>query len=27
MEWTNPHSWIHIAVKDEKTGEVNEWMI
>lgn len=27
MEWINPHSWIHIAVKDEKTGKVNEWMI
>ena len=27
MEWINPHSWIHIAVPDEKTGNVNEWMI
>jgi hypothetical protein len=27
MEWINPHSWIHIAVQDEKTGKVNEWMI
>ena len=27
MEWINPHSWIHIAVPDEKTGKVNEWMI
>ena len=27
MEWINPHSWIHIAVLDEKTGKVNEWMI
>ena len=27
MEWINPHSWIHIAVADEKTGRVNEWMI
>jgi hypothetical protein len=27
MEWINPHSWIHIAVADEKTGKVNEWMI
>jgi hypothetical protein len=24
MEWINPHSWIHIAVADEKTGIVNE---
>ena len=27
MEWINPDSWIHIAVPDEKTGQVNEWMI
>ena len=27
MEWINPHSWIHIAVADDKTGVVNEWMI
>jgi hypothetical protein len=27
MEWTNPHSWIHIAVPDETTGKVSEWMI
>ena len=27
MEWINPHSWIHISVKDEKSGEGNEWMI
>jgi hypothetical protein len=27
MEWINPHSWIHIAVTDDKTGVVNEWMI
>jgi hypothetical protein len=27
MEWINPHSWIHINVPDEKTGEVHEWMI
>ena len=27
MEWINPHSWIHIAVADEKTGKTNEWMI
>jgi hypothetical protein len=26
MEWINPHSWIHIAVPDEK-GVVTEWMI
>ena len=27
MEWINPHSWIHLAVVDEETGETNEWMI
>ena len=27
VELINPHSWIHIAVPDEKTGKVNEWMI
>ncbi len=27
MEWINPHSWIHVAVEDEKTGETHEWMI
>ncbi|MEI9815149.1 MAG: DUF6152 family protein [Acidobacteriota bacterium] len=27
MEWINPHSWIHIAVVDEKTGVTNNWMI
>lgn len=27
MEWINPHSWIHIAVPDEKTSKVTEWMI
>ena len=26
MEWINPHSWIHIDVKDAK-GTVTEWMI
>ncbi|HEV8317141.1 MAG TPA: DUF6152 family protein [Vicinamibacterales bacterium] len=26
MEWINPHSWIHIDVKDAK-GSVTEWMI
>jgi len=27
MEWINPHSWIHIAVPDAKTGKTIEWMI
>ena len=26
MEWVNPHSWIHIDVKDAK-GEVANWMV
>src|SRR3712207_5925764 len=26
MEWINPHSWIHIDVKDEK-GQVQRWMV
>ena len=27
MEWINPHSWIHMDVKDEKTGKVERWMV
>jgi hypothetical protein len=27
MEWINPHSWIHVAVVDDETGEMHEWMI
>jgi hypothetical protein len=27
MEWINPHSWIHIDVKDPQTGKVERWMI
>jgi hypothetical protein len=27
MEWINPHSWIHVSVLDEKTGQTNVWMI
>ena len=27
MDWINPHSWIHIDVKDEKTGKVERWMV
>ncbi len=26
MEWINPHSWIHIDVKDE-SGKVTSWMV
>ena len=25
IEWTNPHVWFYINVKDEKTGEVANW--
>ena len=25
VEWTNPHVWFYINVKDEKTGEVANW--
>src|SRR6185503_6690063 len=25
FEWTNPHAWIYIDTKDEKTGEVANW--
>src|SRR4026208_1373213 len=27
MEWINPHSWIHIDVKDPATGKIERWMI
>jgi hypothetical protein len=25
IEWTNPHVWFYINVKDEQTGEVTNW--
>ena len=25
VDWTNPHVWFYINVKDEKTGEVSNW--
>jgi hypothetical protein len=25
VEWTNPHVWFYINVKDPKTGEVTNW--
>ena len=25
VEWTNPHVWFYVNVKDEKTGEVSNW--
>jgi hypothetical protein len=27
MEWINPHSWIHIDVKDQASGKVERWMV
>ena len=27
MEWINPHSWIHVDVKDPATGKVERWMV
>ena len=27
VELVNPHAWIHIEVKDPKTGKVEEWMV
>lgn len=25
VEWTNPHVWIYLNVRDEETGEVTNW--
>jgi len=25
IEWTNPHVWFYVNVKDEKTGEMANW--
>jgi hypothetical protein len=25
VEWTNPHVWVYMNVKDEKTGKVDNW--
>ena len=27
VEWINPHSWLYIDVKDQKTGKVVAWKI
>lgn len=27
VEWTNPHTWIHIDHIDEETGETVAWMV
>jgi len=25
IEWTNPHAWFYLDVKDEKTGQTHNW--
>jgi hypothetical protein len=27
FQWTNPHIWVQVMVKDPKTGEAQEWSI
>ena len=27
VQWTNPHIWVQVLVKDEKTGGTAEWSI
>ena len=27
FEWVNPHSWIHIAVKNAQTGQIEHWRV
>jgi hypothetical protein len=27
VEWTNPHAFLYLDVKDEKTGKMTEWEI
>ena len=27
FEWTNPHAFVYLDVKDEKTGQVVEWEV
>ena len=27
VQWTNPHIWVQVLVKDEKTGQPVEWSI
>jgi hypothetical protein len=27
FEWVNPHSWIHIDVKNPKTGKIEHWRV
>lgn len=27
FEWVNPHSWLHVEVLDEDTGEMQHWRV
>jgi hypothetical protein len=27
FEWTNPHAFVYLEVKDEKTGKIVEWEV
>jgi hypothetical protein len=27
LEWINPHSWLRVMVKDEKTGQLSLWAL
>ena len=27
FRWTNPHSWLHVAARDERTGKAGVWAI
>jgi hypothetical protein len=27
LQWTNPHIWVQVLVKDEASGEVVEWSV
>lgn len=27
FEWVNPHSWLHVAVLNEDTGEMEHWRV
>jgi hypothetical protein len=27
VQWTNPHIWVQVLVKDDKTGQTAEWSI
>jgi hypothetical protein len=27
LEWTNPHAFVYLEVKDEKSGKVTEWEV